>query len=89
MLVPGQPAPWFHAAALSGNPSYAFDTAAGRWTVMLFMGSGAHEASHSALQLVLANRDLFDDQRACFFGITIDSTDVESGRIAQELPGIR
>lgn len=82
MLVPGQPAPWFHAQALSGNPRYAFDSAAGRWIVMLLMGSGAHQTPLAALQLVRANRNLFDDQRACFFGVTIDPADVERGRIS-------
>jgi len=85
----GQPAPWFHAAALAGNPRYAFDTAAGRWVVMLFMGSGAHEASQAAIRLVDENRALFDDTRACFFGVTIDPGDAAKGRIAQHLPGIR
>jgi len=85
----GEPAPWFHAAALAGNPRYAFDTAAGRWVVMLFMGSGAHPESQAALRLLEENRDLFDDTRACFFGVTIDRDDAASGRIAQRIPGIR
>lgn len=89
MLVSGQPAPWFHAAALSGNARYAFDTAAGRWVVMLFMGSGAHDGSQAALQVVARNRDLFDDDRACFFGVTVDPDDAGTGRIAQALPGVR
>jgi predicted 2-oxoglutarate/Fe(II)-dependent dioxygenase YbiX/peroxiredoxin len=89
MLSLGEPAPWFHAQALSGNPRYAFDTAAGRWIIMLFMGSGANEAPQAALRLVQDNRELFDDQRACFFGVTIDRSDAERGRVAQKLPGIR
>jgi predicted 2-oxoglutarate/Fe(II)-dependent dioxygenase YbiX len=88
-FVPGQPAPWFHAAALGANPRFAFHTAAGYWMVMLFMGSGANEGSQAALDLVRANRDLFDDQRACFFGITIDPGDAQQNRIAHEMPGIR
>jgi len=88
-LVPGEPAPWFHAQALSGNPRFAFDTAAGRWVVMLLMGSAAHAGTAEALRLLEENRDLFDDQQACFFGVTIDPSDVEQGRIAKQLPGIR
>jgi peroxiredoxin len=88
-LTLGQPAPWFHAAALAGNPRYAFDTAAGRWIVMLFMGSGAHEVSQAAIRLVDDNRALFDDTRACFFGVTIDPSDPAEGRIVQRLPGVR
>lgn len=89
MLAQGEAVPWFHASALHGNPRYAFDSAAGRWIVMLFMGSGGYDASQAALRLIEANRDLFDDDRACFFGITIDPTDVAQERIAQMLPGIR
>jgi predicted 2-oxoglutarate/Fe(II)-dependent dioxygenase YbiX len=89
MLALGEPAPWFHAQALSGNARYAFDTAAGRWIVLLLMGSGANEPSQAALRLVEANRDLFDDECACFFGVTIDPNDAGTGLIAQQLPGIR
>lgn len=85
-LLPGEPAPWFIAPALGGNPAYAFDTVAGRWILMLFPGTAACE---EALKLVADNRDLFDDDHACFFGISVDRTDAEQGRIAQQLPGIR
>jgi predicted 2-oxoglutarate/Fe(II)-dependent dioxygenase YbiX/peroxiredoxin len=89
MLIAGEPAPWFHASALNGNPRYTFDTAAGRWIVMLFLGSGAQEAPRAALDLLDANRDLFDDDRASFFGVTVDPDDATTGRIAQALPGVR
>jgi predicted 2-oxoglutarate/Fe(II)-dependent dioxygenase YbiX len=74
---------------LGGNPRYAFDTAAGRWIVMLFMGSAAHDQSQAALRVLEANRALFDDAQACFFGVTIDPDDAASGRIQQRIPGIR
>lgn len=89
LLDPGEPAPWFHAKALDGNPRYTFDIAAGRWMVLLFLGSGAQAVGQQALDVVRANRDLFDDIHACFFGITMDPADAGEGRIAQELPGIR
>lgn len=85
----GEPAPWFKAHALSGNPSYAFDTAAGRPILLLFFGSAAQPACAQALQQVLANRALFDDVNGCFFGITTDPWDETEGRIAQQLPGLR
>jgi len=56
---------------------------------MLFMGSGQHEAAQASLRTLEEHRALFDDARACFFGITIDPSDPVTGRIAQELPGIR
>jgi predicted 2-oxoglutarate/Fe(II)-dependent dioxygenase YbiX/peroxiredoxin len=88
-LLIGEPAPWFHAAALSGSPNYAFSTAAGRWILMLFVGQAEGAAGEAALQVVAENRDLFDDRQACFFGVTVDPADAEQGRIAQMIPGIR
>lgn len=88
-FLPGEPAPWFHAAALDGRPRYAFDTAAGRWTLMLFIGRASAPDACAALDLMAENRDLFDDARACFFGVTVDPADAAESRIAQTLPGIR
>ncbi|QNM83920.1 2OG-Fe(II) oxygenase [Sphingomonas sabuli] len=56
---------------------------------MLFYGSAARPEAAAALALVAANRRLFDDDKACFFGITSDPTDPGAGRIAQQIPGIR
>ncbi len=89
MLGWGEYAPWFHAAALSGAANYAFDTVAGRHVVMLLYGSGRHGPSIEALKLVAGSRELFDDEQACFFGVTVDPEDARSGLIAQQLPGIR
>jgi predicted 2-oxoglutarate/Fe(II)-dependent dioxygenase YbiX/peroxiredoxin len=85
----GEPVPWFHAQALDGNARYAFDTAAGRWIVMLFAGQAGRPELAPVLELLAANRDLFDDANTCFFGVTIDPADVADGRIAQLLPGVR
>ncbi|QNA83978.1 redoxin domain-containing protein [Sphingomonas sp. So64.6b] len=89
LLVPGDPAPWFHAAALDGNPRYAFDSVAGRPIVLLFHGSAAWPASQEALQVMERHRHLFDDANACFFGVSIDPADAQEKRIEQSLPGIR
>jgi predicted 2-oxoglutarate/Fe(II)-dependent dioxygenase YbiX len=88
-LLTGDYAPWFEAPALSGSPTYKFDTAAGRHMLLLFLGSAGFEASKAALDLVARHRSLFDDDVACFFGITLDPADAAEGRIAQALPGIR
>lgn len=85
----GEPVPWFKAKALSGNPAFALDTAAGRPILLLFFGSAAQPACASALARVSANRALFDDVRGCFFGVTIDPSDESQGRIAQRIPGLR
>jgi predicted 2-oxoglutarate/Fe(II)-dependent dioxygenase YbiX len=57
--------------------------------VMLFMGSAAVPSVAAALQEVRRHRHLFDDERACFFGVTTDPMDEQQGRIARSLPGIR
>jgi hypothetical protein len=85
----GEQAPWFKARALDGNPNYAFDSVAGRPILLLLGGSMAWPAPARALRVVLEHRALFDDHRACFFGVSTDPDDVEHGRIAQMLPGIR
>ncbi|MFC7498420.1 2OG-Fe(II) oxygenase family protein [Enterovirga sp. GCM10030262] len=89
LLLPGDHAPWFQAPALSGAPQYAFQTVAGRHVAMLFLGSARLEACAAALRLALERRRLFDDHKACFFGVTLDQDDAAQGRIAQSLPGIR
>ncbi|MDB5669688.1 MAG: redoxin protein [Alphaproteobacteria bacterium] len=87
--LPGDLAPWFKARALDGQPNYAFDTVGGRHVLMLFFGSSQHIPSAAALRLAGANRPLFDDIRACFFGITIDPSDESEQRVRQQLPGVR
>ncbi|MFL6857779.1 MAG: hypothetical protein ACJ8EB_07705, partial [Allosphingosinicella sp.] len=87
--IPGEPVPWFRAPALEGNPTYVFESAAGRAMLLLFFGAASDPASAEALKLVEAHRALFDDASACFFGITVDPSDAAEGRIAPSLPGIR
>ena len=89
MLVAGDHAPWFRAAALSGSPAYQFDTVAGRHVLILFFGSAKLEPSAAALAVVARHRALFDDEAACFFGISVDPEDALQRRIAQQIPGIR
>lgn len=64
-------------------------TQGGKPTLILFFGSAAHPLVAQALALVAANRVLFDDVAATFYGVTIDPGDAAQGRIAQQLPGIR
>ncbi|MBC7986881.1 MAG: 2OG-Fe(II) oxygenase [Sphingomonadaceae bacterium] len=86
---PGDPVPKFRLPALSGNPQFSFDTVAGRYILMLFFGSAAQPATAEALALVEREAAVFDDVKACFFGVTADPTDEAEGRIAQVIPGRR
>lgn len=88
-LVPGEPAPWFRTRAIGGSDNYVFDTVAGRFVLMLFVASAADPAAAEALACVERHRDVLDDVRACFFGVTADPADEAEGRVAQRLPGIR
>jgi peroxiredoxin/predicted 2-oxoglutarate/Fe(II)-dependent dioxygenase YbiX len=88
VLGPGDPAPWFKQRSAS-NPNYTFDTAAGRWLVLCFFGSASDPSSRAALDQVLAQRTLFDDEHASFFGVSLDPKDEAEGCVAESLPGLR
>ena len=87
-LAPGDPAPWFKQRSTS-NPNYVFDTAAGRWIVLCFFGTAGDAASQAALKAVAANRAIFDDARASFFGVSLDPRDEAESRVAESMPGLR
>jgi predicted 2-oxoglutarate/Fe(II)-dependent dioxygenase YbiX len=88
-FLPGEPVPWFRANAIGGSDNYVFDTAAGRYILLLFLGRAGAAGAAEALACVERHRGLFDDQSACFFGITDDPDDEAAGRVVQQLPGIR
>jgi predicted 2-oxoglutarate/Fe(II)-dependent dioxygenase YbiX/peroxiredoxin len=87
-LAPGDPAPWFHQRSGS-NPNYAFDTAAGRYVVLCFFGSAGDDAGKDAIIAAVANRAIFDDERACFFGVSFDPRDEAENRVRDSMPGLR
>lgn len=87
-LQPGDPAPWFKQRAFS-NPSYSFDSVAGRYIVLCFFGSAGSPLGRKALEGIAAHRDLFDDTRICCFGVTVDQADESEGRIRDQVPGVR
>ncbi|RWY66760.1 2OG-Fe(II) oxygenase [Rhizobium sp. WSM1325] len=87
-ILPGDPAPWFHQRSMA-NPSFAFDTAAGRYLVLCFFGSASHPASKAAIEAALRKADVFDDVKASFFGVTVDPTDEIEQRVADRYPGYR
>jgi predicted 2-oxoglutarate/Fe(II)-dependent dioxygenase YbiX len=87
--MPGEAVPWFRAKAIGGSDNYVFDTAAGRFVLMLFFGRATDPGAAAALACVARHRALLDDDQACFFGVTSDPDDSSAGRVAQQLPGIR
>ena len=83
-LLPGQPAPWFTAPTPS-NPQFAFDTAAGRYVLLLF-DAGDPAARVIGLKALAAHQGLFDDVHACAFVVLRDPT---SARGLKDLRGLR
>jgi len=48
-LLPGEPLPWFRATAIGGSKDYVFDTVAGRYVLMLFLGRASDPEAAEAL----------------------------------------
>lgn len=86
-LQPGDPAPWFRAPGTT-NPSYAFDTVAGRWIVLAVLTGADPQGLEAAAAAVAAARDRFDDAAACFFGVVRD-TPAARDWARDDLPGVR
>ncbi len=89
LLRVGEPAPWFIAPCIGGNKRFAFESIGGSYVVMLFYGDASRPPCVEALALVDRHRHLFDDQQACFFGVSLRPEDAAQGRVTQQLPGIR
>jgi peroxiredoxin/predicted 2-oxoglutarate/Fe(II)-dependent dioxygenase YbiX len=86
VLTPGDPAPHFVQRS-TANPRYAFHSAAGRYLVLCFFVSLRDPASQKALQVALANRKVFNDEHASFFGVSADTADEPN--LKNDLPGFR
>ncbi|HET6469899.1 MAG TPA: 2OG-Fe(II) oxygenase [Geminicoccaceae bacterium] len=85
---PGDPVPWFTVQSRA-NPQFAFNTVAGRYILLCFYGTAGHANVREALDQVAARRALFDDDKASFFGVSIDPRDLEENRTQDLVPGIR
>ncbi len=66
----GENAPWFTAPSPS-NPEFVFDTAAGRYVLMLFLPTEAG-ARLGALRALASHQRLFDDVKASAFVVLRD-----------------
>lgn len=84
----GDPAPLFSAPTHSTRP-FQFGAAAGRMVVLSFLGE-ARRAGFAPLHAELAElRAAFDDERFCFFGVSLDAAEFGPDGLREELPGIR
>jgi len=87
-LMPGDPAPWFFQRC-QGLPRFVFDSIAGRYVVLCFYLTAEDAQGRGAVDAMLRNRSLFDDDRASFFGISLDPRDEATRRVSDSLPGVR
>jgi len=89
-IQPGDPAPRF-IGRTSGNPRYVFDSAAGRYVVLLFLGAGSQPDGLAALASAMGDRHraMFDDTQRCLYAVSVDPGDQSSGRLRDQLPGLR
>ncbi len=90
LLIPdfGEPAPLF-TAATDGIDAYNIGVVGGRWLVLMVFGSLGAEACRIAHHQVLSRRALFDDVRACFFGVSADTADRTTRGVKNQPPGVR
>ena len=87
-LLPGDPAPWFHARS-SSRRDFAFDTIAGRYVVLCFFASAGDARGRAAVDAAIARKRFFDDEFASFFGVSIDPADEAQARVVGSVPGYR
>ena len=85
-LGAGDPAPWFHQKTTI-NPNYAFHSVGGRYILLGFFLTSSDPHGRAAVDAVMTYRNLFDDDTACFFGVTVDPAD--EARLSDVNPGIR
>ncbi len=84
-LLPGDPAPWFHAVH-RGNPRFAFPLVAGRYVVLAFPSPAEQTAAHGAL-LAAREAGLLDDGRAT--ALLLSPTSGFDEALPDALPGLR
>ncbi len=87
-LSVGDPAPSFVQRS-TNNERFVFNAVAGRYILLCFMGSAASKHSEKRISAIQANRNLFDDKKISFFGISIDPDDEKNARVKEQIPGIR
>lgn len=88
-LLPGDPAPLFEART-GGTANFPFRAVAGRPIILSFLGSLQNPISAKTVHDILQrHREWFDDERACFFGVSADPTDEQRNLLRDEMPGVR
>jgi peroxiredoxin len=90
-LTFGEPCPWFTARSTL-NPTFHYDTTAGRYNLLCFFGSAANPVSRRILDDVNtlhAATGFFDVTNFLFTGVSTDPADEQQQRVRQEFDSIR
>jgi len=91
LLSMGEPCPWFTARSTL-NPTFHFDTTAGRYNVLCLFGSAANPFSRRILDDLnglQAATNFFDVNNFLFTGVSTDPADEQQQRVRQEFDAIR
>jgi predicted 2-oxoglutarate/Fe(II)-dependent dioxygenase YbiX/peroxiredoxin len=81
----GEPGPWFKAPTPS-NPEFVFDTAAGRYVLLVFLPTDDPAAASEALRTIALHRAQFDDETLSAFVVVRDPA---TAATAQDMRGLR
>ena len=85
LLQPGDSAPWFTAPTPS-NPEFVFDTAAGRYVLLVFLSKDDGALNAGALRALAAQRGMFDDAKLAAFVVVRDEA---TAATAVDMQGLR
>jgi predicted 2-oxoglutarate/Fe(II)-dependent dioxygenase YbiX len=85
LLQPGDSAPWFTAPTPS-SLEFVFDTAAGRYVLLVFLSKDDAALNAGALRALSAERQLFDDDRMSAFVVVRDKA---TAATAVDMRGLR
>jgi predicted 2-oxoglutarate/Fe(II)-dependent dioxygenase YbiX/peroxiredoxin len=88
LILPGDPAPTFIQRS-GANPAFTFDTVAGRYVLLCFVGSAGDARGQAAVAAMRALHDIFDDRMAAAFTVSNDPADEAQGRLSERIPGHR
>lgn len=84
-LLPGDPAVFFRQRA-ANNPTFNFDTVAGRYVLLAFIGSTHQGSGAAAFKTLEKLKDVIDGDRFAAFAVSVDPRDEASGALTPDLP---
>lgn len=85
MLRPGDPAPWFECRT-EVNPRFTFDSAAGRYLVLSFLGRADDDSAQQTLAAFSQHEAVFDGEHAALFHFCSDPSSVAYAPQLQKSP---